>query len=346
MLAQGIPLSELVAQFGGELIGDPHYRVQQVATLQSAGPQDISFCHRGKYAEALARTRAGAVIVAPADKDRTRAHRIVAADPYVYFARVSAHVNPRPSPTPGVHPSAFVHVEAAVSPLASIGAQCSIARGVRIGAGVAVGPGTSIGEDATIGPDTRIDANVTIYASTVIGERCVLLAGAVIGSDGFGFARTAEGWLKVPQIGRVVIGDDVEVGANTTIDRGALDDTVLENGVKLDNQIQIGHNCRIGARTAIAGCVGIAGSTTIGRDCLIGGAAMIAGHLAITDRVIVSGGTLISRSINEPGTYTGVYPFEPNKRWSRNAALLRHLDESAARIRTLERRIAELERTK
>lgn len=336
----GYRLGEIVRRFGGQLIGDPEYRVHQVATLRSAGPEQISFCHDARYADELRTTRAGAVVVTSAHSEHGTAHRIVADDPYLYFARLAVLFNPLPSIATGVHASAVVAADAQIDPTASIGAHCAIAAGVRIGARVRIGAGSIVGEEVTVDEDTRIDANVTIYARSRIGRRCVLLAGAIVGADGFGHAREGGRWLKIPQIGAVSIGDDVEIGANTTIDRGALDDTVIEDGVKLDNQIQIGHNCRIGAHTAIAGCVGIAGSTTIGRRCMIGGAAMIAGHLQLCDDVVVSGGTLISKSIAVPGIYTGVYPFEPNKRWSRNAASVRHLDNLVTRIRSLERELA------
>lgn len=340
----GYRLGEIIRRFGGKLIGDPEYRVRQVATLRSAGPEHISFCRDAKYADELRDTRAGAVIVSSAHAEHGPAHRIVADDPYLYFARLATLLNPLPSIAAGVHPSAVVAASAQVDPTATIGAHCAIAEGARIGARVRIGPGSIIGEEVMIGEETRIDANVTIYAQSRIGKRCVVLAGAIVGADGFGHARDSGRWLKIPQIGAVSIGDEVEIGANTTIDRGALDDTVIEDGVKLDNQIQIGHNCRIGAHTAIAGCVGIAGSTTIGRRCMIGGAAMIAGHLQLCDDVVVSGGTLISKSIAAPGVYTGVYPFEPNKRWSRNAASVRHLDSLVNRIRSLERQLNALAR--
>jgi len=339
---EGLTLEDLVAQLGGELVGDPGahaIRVQRVATLGSATAGDISFCHRGKYADQLRATRASAVVIAPADRGLAPCASILTANPYLYFARVAALLNPEPKAVAGVHPTSVIGSGAEVHPTASIGPHCVIGAGARIAAEVAIDAGCVIGDGASVGAGSRLHARVTIYARCLVGERCLLLSGAVIGADGFGLAPDQGRWVRIPQVGRVVIGNDVEVGANTTIDRGALDDTVIEDGVKLDNQIQIGHNCRIGAHTAIAGCVGIAGSTRIGQHCMIGGAAMIAGHLELCDRVVVSGGTLVSRSIREPGTYTGVYPFEPNRRWTRNAATLRHLDEMATRLRTLERRL-------
>lgn len=335
----GYRLGEIVRRFGGQLIGDPEYRVHQVATLRSAGPEQISFCHDARYADELRTTRAGAVVVTSAHSEHGTAHRIVADDPYLYFARLAVLFNPLPSIATGVHASAVVAADAQIDPTASIGAHCAIAAGVRIGARVRIGAGSIVGEEVTVDEDTRIDANVTIYARSRIGRRCVLLAGAIVGADGFGHAREGGRWLKIPQIGAVSIGDDVEIGANTTIDRGALDDTVIEDGVKLDNQIQIGHNCRIGAHTVIAGCAGIAGSTRIGRNCIIGGSAMFSGHIEIADGVTVSGGTAIVKSITQPGTYTAVFPYSAHEEWVRNAPLLRHLREMMDRIRVLEQQV-------
>lgn len=342
MTQSGIRLARLIEHFGGELIGNPEHVIAGVATLRSASANEASFCHRGKYLEDLRQSRAGVVIVAPADRDGYAGNRIVADNPYLYFARVSTLLNPDPSPAIGVDPSARVHSSARIGVGVAIGPFCSIGAACHIGDGVVMRGHCAVGDEVTIGAGTRIDTHVSIYARSVVGARCVILSGAVIGADGFGFAPDGPRWVKIPQIGRVVVGNDVEIGANTTIDRGALDDTVIEEGVKLDNQVQIGHNCRIGAHTAIAGCVGIAGSTRLGQRCMIGGAAMIAGHLELADGVIVSGGTLISKSIREAGVYTGVYPFEPNKKWTRNAAALRHLEDMKDRLRALERRFPDL----
>ncbi|MFN0303952.1 MAG: UDP-3-O-(3-hydroxymyristoyl)glucosamine N-acyltransferase [Burkholderiales bacterium] len=345
MTPKGIRLADVIGRFGGELIGEPNHRIVGVATLRSATPAHASFCHRGKYLDELRASKAGVVIIAPADRDAADGNRILSDNPYLYFARVSTLLNPDPSPPPGVHSSASVHASARIGPDVSIGPHCAVGANGEIGEGVVVLANSTIGDHVLIGEGSRIDAGVTIYPNTIIGKRCVILSGAVIGADGFGFAPDGQRWVRIPQIGRVCLGDDVEVGANTTIDRGALDDTIIEEGVKIDNQVQIGHNCRIGAHTAIAGCVGIAGSTTLGRRCMIGGAAMIAGHLELADGVVVSGGTLISKSIREPGVYTGVYPFETNRRWTRNAATLRHLDEMRARVIELERRLPDSGKT-
>lgn len=341
MTAMQFRLADLVARFGGEAVGDPGMAVRRVASLKSAAPGDIAFLSHARFRVDLGATRASAVIVPETERDATALPRIVCRDPYVYFAKVSTLLNPEPRALPGIHATAVVEEGASVAPDASIGAQCFVGAGAVIESQAVLSPGAHVGSGARIGRESRLAARAVVHAACIVGERAVIHSGAVIGADGFGFANESGRWTKIPQVGRVVIGNDVEVGANTTIDRGALDDTVIEDGVKLDNQIQVAHNCRIGAHTAIAGCVGIAGSTTIGRHCMIGGAAMISGHLSICDKVIVSGGTLIAKSITEPGTYTGVYPFEANRKWMRNAAWLRHLDELADRIRTLEQRLVE-----
>lgn len=338
-------LREIVERFGGEIAGDPQVRVRRVATLENATSDAISFLANERYLSQLGSTRAGAVIVGEAARYATTLPRIVCANPYAYFARVSALFNPPRAVRPGVHPSAFVAATASVAGDAEIGPCAVIGERAVIGAGCVIGPGCSIGEKVTIGSDTRLHANVTIYHGCVIGSRVILHSGVVIGADGFGFAMDGERWLKVPQVGRVVIEDDVEIGANTTVDRGALDDTVIEEGAKLDNLIQIAHNVRIGAHTVIAACAGIAGSARIGRYCRIGGASCIVGHVTIADRVEISPLTLVTKPIERPGLYTGIYAAEPHQSWRRNAAQLRHLAELADRIRELERKLTQPRRS-
>ncbi|MGQ0579362.1 MAG: UDP-3-O-(3-hydroxymyristoyl)glucosamine N-acyltransferase [Betaproteobacteria bacterium] len=336
-------LAELAERFGGEVLGDDATRIRQVAPLETAGPQELSFLANRKYQKLLASTRACAVILGEEASDATALPRIVCKNPYAYYARVAALVNPQALTDPGVHPQAAVHAGARIAPSAAVGACAVIEQGAQIGDGAVISANCFVGIGARIGKHTRLHANATVYHDCVIGDRVIIHSGAVIGADGFGMAMDEGRWLKIPQIGRVIIGDDVEVGANTAIDRGALDDTVIEEGVKLDNQIQIGHNCRIGAHTAVAGCVGIAGSTRIGSYCQLGGSAMISGHLTIADRVIISGGTLVAKSIAEPGTYTAVFPMSPHDDWLRNASLIRHLHEMTDRIRKLEKEIKKLE---
>lgn len=337
-------LDEIAARFGGEVLGDGACRVSQVATLTTAEARHVSFLSNPKYRKLLETTHAGALIVDLASRDVTTLPRIVCEHPYVYFAKVSALFNPPTPVAPGIDPSARVDGSARIDASASIGACASIGRHVQIGAGCAIGAGCVVGDNVSIGRDSRFYPGVVIYHDCQLGERVVLHAGVVIGADGFGLAREAGRWLKIPQIGRVLIGNDVEIGANTTVDRGALDDTVIEEGVKLDNQIQIAHNVRIGAHTAMAGCVGVAGSAVIGRHCTIGGGAIILGHLEITDYVDISAGTLITKSIRAAGTYTSALPFSAHELWLKNAAHLRHLDAMADRLRMLEQRILELER--
>lgn len=335
-------LADIVARFGGRVLGDADTPVSQVATLDSAQAEHLAFLTSSKYRAQLAATRAGAVIVGEADAEATRLPRIACGNPYAYFAKVSAFLNPVPQTMPGIHSSAVIGEGAQIDPTAHVGPHVVVGAGAGIGARCVIMEGCSIGAGVTVGEDARLYPRVVVYHGCVLGKRLIAHSGAVIGSDGFGIAPEEGRWLKIPQIGRVVIGDDVEIGANTTIDRGALDDTVIEEGVKLDNQIQVAHNVRIGAHTAIAGCVGIAGSATIGRHCRIGGSAGILGHLQIADHVEISSFTLIGKSIREAGSYSGIFPFSSNEEWRKNAVHLRHLDDLAKRIKQLEREIAAL----
>ncbi|MFA7269610.1 MAG: UDP-3-O-(3-hydroxymyristoyl)glucosamine N-acyltransferase [Sterolibacterium sp.] len=338
-------LDEIVARFGGELIGDGARLIHQVATLDRAGPGEISFLANPKYREKLGATHAGAVILAAQVAQECPTACIACANPYLYFARVAQYLNPVAALTSGIHPSATVETE--LPDNVCIAAGVHIGPGARIGERSRIGPGCVIGAGAELGADALLHANVTIYGGCRIGARAILHSGAVIGADGFGFAREHEGenagaWLKIPQIGRVLIGDDVEVGANTTIDRGALDDTIIEDGVKFDNQIQVGHNVKIGAHSALAGCVGIAGSATLGRRCTVGGGAVILGHLSIADDVNISAGTLVAKSIRKAGSYTGAVPFLEHSEWLKNFARLRQLDTMADKIRALEAQLKNL----
>ncbi|HKQ27361.1 MAG TPA: UDP-3-O-(3-hydroxymyristoyl)glucosamine N-acyltransferase [Burkholderiales bacterium] len=313
-------LGEIASRLGGRVAGDPGIPIRQVASLQSAAPGEITFLSHPKYKAMLAATRASAVIVAAESEGLTALPRIVCDAPYLYFARVSQLFNAQTRQAPGVHPTAVV------SPRA------------KIADGVSIGAGCVIGDDVTLGRDSCVYPRVVLYHGCSVGERVILHSGVVIGADGFGIAQDENGaWVKIPQIGGVRIGNDVEIGANTTIDRGALDDTRIEDGVKLDNQIQIGHNCRIGAHTAMAGCVAVAGSADVGRYCTIGAAAVILGHLKLADHVQISAGTVISRSIHRAGKYTGMFPFDDNASWAKNAAQVRHLADLAERVRRLEK---------
>lgn len=342
MLARdGLRLDEIVGRLGGELAGDGSVIVSQVGSLASAGPGQIAFIVSAKYLPQLRSTQASALIVPPQFAGDTALPRIVHPNPYAYYARVVGLLNPPAPRAPGVHPSAVVH--SAIPASASIGETAVIGEDVRLGENVTIYPGCVIGDGVSIGDESLIYPNVVVYARCVIGRRAVIQAGAVIGGDGFGFARDGERWVKIPQIGRVVIGDDVEIGANTSIDRGALDDTVIGNGVKIDNQIQIAHNVVVGDHAAMAGCVGIAGSTRIGRRCTIGGAGMIVGHLELADDVHISAGTMVTKSIRRPGQYTSIFPLESHDDWLQNAAQIKRLARLAERVAELEKQLEKLE---
>ncbi|MBL8515578.1 MAG: UDP-3-O-(3-hydroxymyristoyl)glucosamine N-acyltransferase [Betaproteobacteria bacterium] len=332
-------LGELVRELGGEIAGDADVDIVAVGAMESASPNQITFLANPKYRAKLAACQAGAVILSDADRDATTLPRIITRNPYAYFARVAQRFSPPREYSQGVHPAAVVHAGAEVAASASIAEFASVGAGAVIGDGARVGPGCHIGEGAEIGAGTRLAARVTVADGCKLGARCIVHSGVVIGADGFGFAPDfagpAGGWVKIPQTGRVLIGDDVEIGANTTIDRGALDDTVIGNGVKLDNQIQIGHNVVIGDHTAMAGCVGVAGSARIGSHCMVGGGAIILGHLDVADRCTISAMTLITKSITEPGTYTSVMPFMKHEDWLRNASQLRRLGEMAATVKKI-----------
>jgi UDP-3-O-[3-hydroxymyristoyl] glucosamine N-acyltransferase len=344
----GIRLGDLVERFGGQLVGNPDLEVQAIAPLDSAGASHISFLSNSKLRALAAQSQAAALILSPLDDPTVAATyegaRIVTTNPYAYFARAAQYFVSltEQAPAPGIHPSAVVDPGATVDPTAHVGPHATIEEGAIVGAHAVIGAGCFIGREAAIGEYTQLFANVTFHARCRIGKRGILHSGAVIGTDGFGFAVEAGAYIKIPQTGRVLIGDDVDIGANTTIDRGALDDTVIEDGVKLDNQIQIGHNCRIGAHTAMAGCVGVAGSAKIGSRCTFGGAAMVLGHLEIADNVHISSGSMVSRSVLEPGQYTGFYPLAKNAEWERSAAIVRNLDSMRAKIRNLEKTIRNL----
>ncbi|MES2298209.1 MAG: UDP-3-O-(3-hydroxymyristoyl)glucosamine N-acyltransferase [Pseudomonadota bacterium] len=344
----GTRLGELVERFGGQLAGDPNLEVSGIAPLAEAGASHISFLSNSKLRAQAANSQAAALILAPADDESVRASfqgaRIVTPNPYAYFARAAQHFAAQDeiAPTPGIDPSARVAASARVDASAHVGAHVTIEDDAVIEAGAVIDAGCVIGRAAVIGELTHLFANVTFHARCQIGRRGIIHSGAVIGTDGFGFANEGGVYIKIPQTGRVLIGDDVDIGANTTIDRGALADTVIEDGVKLDNQIQIGHNCRIGAHTAMAGCVGVAGSAIIGKYCTFGGAAMVLGHLTIADKVHVSSGSLVSRSILEAGQYTGFYPLAKNADWEKSAAIVRNLDAMRDKIRALEKQIKSL----
>lgn len=337
-------LSDIVSRLGGELLDDNGVTISQAASLEAAGANHISFLARNTHRGALASTRAGAVIVGHDTRDATKLPRIVAANPYAYFARVSQLLNPQDMPVPGIHLSAVVDASAVIADSAHIGAFAFIGARAHVGERAVIGEACVVSEEAAIAEEVRLYPSVVVYARCRIGARSIVHSGTVIGADGFGMAEEEGQWIKIPQLGCVVIGEDVEIGANTTIDRGTSGDTMIEDGVKMDNQIQIGHNVVIGAHTAIAGCVGIAGSARIGRHCKIGGRVSVLGHISIADGTAISACAFISKSIDTPGVYGGSYPFSKQADWRRNAAHLRNLDSLAKKIRELEARLDKKER--
>ena len=344
----GTRLGELVERLGGQLAGDPNLEVTGIAPLSDAGVSHISFLSNSKLRAQAAQSGAAALILSAADDDIVGATyqgaRIVTKNPYAYFARAAQYFASLDEfvPVPGIDPSASVAPGATVAASAFVGPQVTIEDGARVGEGAIIDAGCFIGRGAVIGAGTHLFANVTFHARCEIGARGIIHSGAVIGTDGFGFANEGGVYIKIPQTGRVMIGDDVDIGANTTVDRGALADTIIEDGVKLDNQIQIGHNCVIGAHTAMAGCVGVAGSAKIGKYCTFGGAAMVLGHLTIADHVHISSGSMVSRSILEAGQYTGFYPLAKNAEWEKSAAIVRNLAAMRDKIRALEKTLKTL----
>jgi UDP-3-O-[3-hydroxymyristoyl] glucosamine N-acyltransferase len=330
-------LGELATRFGCELVGDPGSAVTHVATLANAGPQSLSFLANPAYRAELARTRAGAVVVRPEDADSCPVAALISGEPYETYARIAGVLHPPPSFAAGIEQSAIVSASAKIAATAHVGARSVIGDDAVVGEGVSIGPGAVVGPRCRIDAATRIHANVTLVEDVRIGKRCIVHPGAVIGCDGFGNARGDTGWIKVPQIGGVQIGDDVEIGANTTIDRGAIDDTVIGNGARLDNLIQIAHNVRIGEHTAMAALSGVSGSTVIGKRCMFGGQSGVVGHISICDDVVIGGATMVSKDIREPGFYTASFPAEKDRDWKRKVARFRRLDDLVRRVASLEK---------
>lgn len=332
-------LGEIVASLGGELLGDDIV-VAGAASLSGAQPGQISFLADSKYLSLLNETQASALVLASHHRDATGLPRIVTANPYAYFARVVDLLNPQVAHRAEVAETAVIGAATVVPDTAYIGPNCVIGRNVALGQHVYLEAGCVIGDNVVIGDHSVLHANVVVHHDCVIGTHCSLFAGCIIGADGFGYAEEGGSWVKIPQVGRTILGNHVDIGANTTVDRGALDDTVIEEGVKIDNLVQIGHNCRIGAHTVIAGCVGIAGSARIGRQCRVGGAAMILGHLEIADKVTISPGSMITRSLRKAGTYTALMPFQEHGEWLATAAAVRHLGKLSEQVKTLEKELA------
>ncbi len=331
-----ISLQELADRLGVALRGDGSPTVRRVATLEAADGASLCFFVDSRYRAALAATRAAAVILAEKDIGHCPVAALVSPNPHLTYALAARLLHPPPAVIGGRHPSAVVATDARVDPTAWIGATAVVEAGAEIGPRVFVGPGSIVSAGCRIDEDARLVARVTLCEGTRVGKRVLIQPGAVIGREGFGFAKDGERWVRIPQLGGVRLGDDVEIGANTTVDRGALEDTLIAAGAKLDNLIQIGHNCRIGENTAMAACSGISGSTTIGRNCTIAGAVGIAGHLAIGDDVHFTGMAMVTRSVTEPGVYSSGIPAMPNAKWRRSAVRFRQLDELARRLASLE----------
>lgn len=336
-------LQELTTGLEVTIKGDPNCLITGVSPIQDAKPGHITFLTNALYRKFLSSTSASAVILNEEDAQTCAVNAVVSRNPYFVYAKIAAYFDRKESVVPGIHPTAVVSEDAVIDPSAVIGPHCTIGKEVTIGPGVVLAAACTVEDFSEIGEGSRLDAHVTIYHHCKLGKRVRIASGVVIGSDGFGFANQKGTWHKVPQLGAVIIGDDVDIGANTSIDRGAIEDTIIENGVKLDNLIQIGHNVRIGANTVIAGCTGVAGSAVIGKNCMIGGASMILGHITLCDNVMITGGTGVSKSILEPGVYSsGIVGVVTNQEFRKNNARFHRLENLMQRVKTLESTIKAL----
>ncbi len=337
-----LALSEIAVRYGCEVLGDPDATVHSVATLSAADEGSISFLANPAYRGQLAETRATAVILTPDDAEQCATNCLTTANPYAVYALVAQELYPDPLEEPGLHPTAVTGEDCDLGEGCRIAASAVLGNRVKIGANTSIGPNCVIDDDVSIGRDCRVMGNVSLYRKVSLGDRCRIHSGAVIGADGFGMAPGETGWIKVPQVGTVIIGDDVEIGANSCVDRGAIDDTRIGNDVKIDNLVQIGHNVIIGDHTALAGMSGVAGSTIIGQRCLIGGAANIGGHIEIADEVSVMGRGNVSRSITQKGVYSSVITVEEAGKWRKIAARLKRIDVMAGKLRDLEKTVRAL----
>ncbi|MBR7196248.1 MULTISPECIES: UDP-3-O-(3-hydroxymyristoyl)glucosamine N-acyltransferase [Pseudomonas] len=337
-----IRLGQLAEHLGATLRGDPETQITGLATLQEAGPAQLSFLANPQYRKYLAGSQAAALLLKEADAEGFAGNALVVPDPYLAYARISHLFDPKPKAAAGIHPTAVIAADAVVDPSASIGPFVVIEAGARIAAQVTLGAHCVVGARSEIGEGGWLAPRVTLYHDVRIGKRVVIQSGAVIGGEGFGFANEKGVWQKIAQIGGVTIGDDVEIGVNTAIDRGALADTVIGNGVKLDNQIQIAHNVQVGDHTAMAACVGISGSTKIGKHCMLAGGVGLVGHIDICDNVFLTGMTMVTHSITEPGAYSSGTAMQPAAEWRKSAARIRQLDDIARRLKQLEKRVGEV----
>lgn len=332
-------LGQLAEFLGATVSGDPEKIITGLATLQEAGPAQLSFLANPQYRKFLPDSHAGAVLLKAADAEGFQGDALIVPDPYLAYARISHLFDPKPRASTGVHPTAVIAADAQVDAAASVGPFAVVESGARIAAGVTIGAHCFIGARCEIGEGGWLAPRVTLYHDVRIGKRVVIQSGAVLGGEGFGFANEKGVWQKIAQIGGVSIGDDCEIGVNTAIDRGALADTVIGNGVKLDNQIQIAHNVQIGDNTAMAACVGISGSSKIGKNCMLAGGVGLVGHIEICDGVFITGMTMVTHSITEPGAYSSGTAMQPAAEWRKSAARLRHLDDMARRLKQVEKHV-------
>ncbi|GAB4393000.1 MAG: UDP-3-O-(3-hydroxymyristoyl)glucosamine N-acyltransferase [Gammaproteobacteria bacterium] len=339
-------LKQIAQAIDCEYRGDAECVITNIGALQSARPGEIAFLDNPRYRKYLANTQASTVIIKPEFAQECQTNAIISANPYLTYCQVAELFYVQPKVKPGIHPTAIVAESAEIAESVSIGPYCVIGERTKIAQNTVLQASCIIGDDCTIAADSWLYPRVTCYANVRIGERVILHSGVVLGSDGFGNVKTQGAWRKIPQLGGVVIGSDVEIGANTTIDCGAIGDTVIEEGVKLDNLIQIGHNVRIGAHSAMAGAAGIAGSTTVGKDCMIGGGVCINGHITITDNVVITGMSGVSKSITESGFYSGGLAAQTSREWNKNAVRFRQLEQMAKRIQALEKLVAEQNKAK
>ncbi len=330
-------LTEIAQQIGATVKGDGNFSVSSLATLATAKNDQIAFLANSKYQSQLQTTQAGVVILAPDMADNCQTNALIMDNPYIGYALVAKLMDTTPTPATDIHPSAVIDASAQLGSNVAIGANAVIESGVILGDNVVIGAGCFIGKNSQIGANTKLWANISVYHQCIIGENCLIQANTVIGADGFGYAPHQGQWHKIPQLGRVIIGDNVEIGASTTIDRGALEDTVVEDGCIIDNQVQIAHNVRVGAHTAIAGCTVVAGSTTIGKNCTIGGMSAINGHIDICDQVLITGMSMVTKQITKPGVYSSGIPAQSNKDWHKMNARIRKLDQLAKKVSQLEK---------
>ncbi|MBC8954107.1 UDP-3-O-(3-hydroxymyristoyl)glucosamine N-acyltransferase [Xenorhabdus sp. PB62.4] len=334
-----IRLADLAQQLNAQLHGDGDIVITGIAPMQSANSEQITFLSDSRYTDKLVECQAAAVVLREADLPHCKVAALVVKDPYLAYARMAQIMDTTPQPAQDIHPSAVISPDAVLGKNVAVGANAVIESGVELGDNVIIGAGCFIGKNARIGAGTRLWANVSVYHNVEMGESCLIQSGTVIGSDGFGYANERGNWIKIPQLGTVIIGNKVEIGACTTIDRGALDNTVIGNGVIIDNQCQIAHNVTIGDNTAVAGGVIMAGSLKIGRYCMIGGASVINGHMSICDKVTVTGMSMVMRPITEPGVYSSGIPLQPNKTWRKTAALVMGINDMNKRLKSVERRL-------